>query len=335
MRAYTSPTGGRCCYLVPARRPPQVMHPRGRPLRVEGTAALPGTVAREDWQSAGPIPLAAPPLPPETRTALAAAWREEARMEHASIAAFAKLSLELLALGAPPDLLAGAHQAAIEEVAHAQMAFALASSYAAEPVGPSPLQQATSVGQEPITFARLVEETLMDGCAGETAAAVEAACAAETATDPSVIAALRTIADDESRHAELAFRILAWALRTSPEESAPAVERTLARLRTEAHAAPDTPARPTETGLLGDDRGPLAPLRTEAHAALDTPARPTETGLLGDDRGPLARHGVLGSGERARIRRQVLCEVVIPAIESAALRVSSSACTSPTCAAAS
>ncbi|XXX78635.1 hypothetical protein WMF30_07650 [Sorangium sp. So ce134] len=61
------------------------------------------------------------------RGALAARRREIAALEHASlerasIASFARLSLELLALGVPPALLAGAQQAAMVEIAHARAA---------------------------------------------------------------------------------------------------------------------------------------------------------------------------------------------------------------------
>ncbi|MEZ4311518.1 MAG: ferritin-like domain-containing protein [Polyangiaceae bacterium] len=220
-------------------------------------------------------------LPADVRAALAAAWQEEARMEHASVAAFAKLSLDLLAFGAPPDLITRAHEAAMEEVTHAQLTFSLASAYAGTPIGPAPLRQAASAGHDPMTIARLVEETILDGCAGETAAAVEASCAADTSTDPGIARSLRGIAADESRHAELAFRIVAWALASAPEEAAPAVRRALTHLRAEL-------AR--------------APARLEVAAG----------------KGPLADHGVLGTTERARIRRDVLREVVIPALEQTA-----------------
>jgi hypothetical protein len=53
---------------------------------------------------------------------------------------------------------------------------------------------------------------------------------AEEARDPAVRALLHAIADDEERHAELAFRAIAWALREGGAEVARALERTVARL---------------------------------------------------------------------------------------------------------
>ncbi len=61
-----------------------------------------------------------------------------------------------------------------------------------------------------------VEEVLRtvfrEGCVGETVAALEAEEAAAHAEDPAVAEMLRDIAKDELRHAELAWRFVAWAL---------------------------------------------------------------------------------------------------------------------------
>ena len=60
-------------------------------------------------------------------------------MEHASIAAFARFSLELLAFGAPPDLVEQAQAAMADETRHAKLCFALAGAYAERPIGPGAL----------------------------------------------------------------------------------------------------------------------------------------------------------------------------------------------------
>jgi hypothetical protein len=51
-------------------------------------------------------------------------WAERAQMEHASIASFAKFSLQLVMVAAPPALLADAHDAAVDEIHHARVGFA-------------------------------------------------------------------------------------------------------------------------------------------------------------------------------------------------------------------
>lgn len=47
-------------------------------------------------------------------------WRLAGLAEHSSVAAFGRVALELMAVGAPGRLVAGAHQAAIDEVARLQ-----------------------------------------------------------------------------------------------------------------------------------------------------------------------------------------------------------------------
>src|SRR5207248_1646672 len=72
----------------------------------------------------------------DDREELARSWLVEARAEHASIAAFSALSLDLMAVGAPPRLLERAHRAALDEIVHARVCFALASAYAGEELAP-------------------------------------------------------------------------------------------------------------------------------------------------------------------------------------------------------
>jgi hypothetical protein len=129
-------------------------------------------------------------------------------MEHASIAAFGRFALELVALGAPSWALGETALAMGDETAHAEMAFALASAYAGHDVGPAPLPIDGALGEvnERSVFATLVRE----GCIGETLAAVLAAHALEEATDTAVRDVLVRIVADETRHAALAWRVAMW-----------------------------------------------------------------------------------------------------------------------------
>jgi hypothetical protein len=144
----------------------------------------------------------------------AAKWLAQARMEHASVAAFSTTSLRLLAHGAPPELVAGAHRAALEEIRHAQIAFALASAYAGTPLSPGGFDGASAM--HGVTLAELAIETFVDGCVGETLGAMAAAHEAETESDPVLANLLRGIAEDEARHADLAWQIVSWCVRREP-----------------------------------------------------------------------------------------------------------------------
>ncbi len=146
------------------------------------------------------------------RAVLARAWTEDALVEHASVAAFARTTLELMAAGAPADLLAAVQAAAADEVRHARVSFALAEAYAGAPVaaGAFPLPSAVVIETD---LPRLAASTFREGCVGETVVAILSARAAADATDPAAQALLRLVARDEARHAELAWRTLDWLLR--------------------------------------------------------------------------------------------------------------------------
>jgi hypothetical protein len=70
----------------------------GRPLRIRGEVVRAELEAVAGWQAAGPGPDVRA-LSPAARRALAAAWADVARSEHASVPAFARLSLTLVSLG--------------------------------------------------------------------------------------------------------------------------------------------------------------------------------------------------------------------------------------------
>jgi hypothetical protein len=177
----------------------------GRPLVVEGRARVAPAAARADW-----IARVEPDFEGIDREALAAYWAQAGAVEHASVASFARFALELLALGAPAGLVADAQRAGLDEIEHARLAYGLASAYAGEPIGPGPLDLgAIRVATERREVMRaLIEEA----CVGETLGVAEAMALAEAARDPALVRVHRRIAADEQRHAELAWRTLAWLL---------------------------------------------------------------------------------------------------------------------------
>ena len=125
--------------------------------------------------------------------------------------AFSRLSLSLVSLGAPAHLVQAALRAALEEIEHARLSFALAEAYALTPMGPGPLVELTSAPAVTVTSrADLARESLVDGCLLEGAAAAYAQVALARASDPAVRTALAIIARDEASHAELAWEIARW-----------------------------------------------------------------------------------------------------------------------------
>jgi hypothetical protein len=143
----------------------------------------------------------------------ARAWALAGSGEHASVAAFARLSLQLMALGAPSSLLRDVHQAALDEVKHAEQCWEFARLFGGAEVtaGAFPFQSSpnTSLG-----LAELAAAAVREGCLAETLGAHVLSVAAEQAPEPAVRAALLSMAEEEGRHAVLSFRIVAWALRS-------------------------------------------------------------------------------------------------------------------------
>lgn len=154
--------------------------------------------------------------------ARAAAWLRAGALEHASVVAFARLSLRLMACGAPNDLLAQVHQAAREETEHAEACWAMAKrlGVCAIRVGQFPFNESIAVDGD---LAKLATETVREGCLAETLGAHLAQVAASAARDPQIQAVLEKIAQEEARHAALSFRIVAWALRVGGEQVRQAV----------------------------------------------------------------------------------------------------------------
>ncbi len=211
--------GEQCCYLWCEQAC------CGRPLLVEGHARVATRVASGDWCGAECVVGAR--LDDVTRAALAAAWRTDAFFEHASIASFARFTLDLLALGAPPELLADAQRAAADEVEHARLCFSLAAALDVRRDGPGSINL-IGVGAT-TSLADAVGRAVEEGCVGETYAAMLARAQLEEATDSHARAALERIASDETAHAELAWRFVAWGVRVGGAPVRVAADEAFAR----------------------------------------------------------------------------------------------------------
>jgi hypothetical protein len=189
----------------------------GRPLLVDGRARTAVAAERGDWAAADPSVDTAD-LDPDTRATLSQHWVEVAALEHASVASFARFTLDLLATGAPPELLADAQRAGLDEIEHARLAYAFAGAYAGRRFGPGPLDlsSVTLSGSRRKVLRALVTEA----CVGETLGVAEALALARAVRDPALRGAHERIAEDEQRHAELGWRTLAWLLEGADDSTA-------------------------------------------------------------------------------------------------------------------
>lgn len=242
---------------VVAPMSPQKPH-AGRPLVHNGSAVVAARVESAAWID--DLSPEVNTIDPVTRAALAEAWLDDALAEHASVAAFTRVSMQLLAVGAPPELLDGAHRAAMDEVRHARQCFTLASMYGARWEAPGALAPdalRAAICERPA----IAREALLEGCLGEGVAAAVARASSETAEDPVVKGVLTAVADDETHHCELAWKILAWCLETGGAATADAVAEALKALSA-AEFTLDLPRGVDVTAWVASGR--MEPARAEA-----------------------------------------------------------------------
>ena len=235
-------------------------HCAGRPLREGNRVIVAEALPASRPPAAGPRDVRRP-LPRDVATGRATAedraraiaaehWVKNGLLEHASVAAFGRVALDLLTLGAPADLVAGAHAAALDELRHTELSFSLAAELGASVSGPGPLP-AIAGSPRPCTPDVLLRETFRDGCLGEAAAGLVLSAAARRAR-ADIAATLETMAADEAHHAELAWRTARWLAETF-EEAAAALREEVESLRAASPGAAILPRkrRPALAARLG------------------------------------------------------------------------------------
>ncbi|MFK7929130.1 MAG: ferritin-like domain-containing protein [Myxococcota bacterium] len=216
-------------------------------------------VVRSDWADGLALSIG---LCDADRAELAAHWTEIALLEHASVASFARHTLELMALGAPSHLLAQAQRAAADEVRHATAAFGLARAFGGTDVGPGPIDM---TGMAPrSTAAEILRALVVEGCIGETLGSAEARLSAGRSIGP-VRDVLASIVEDETRHALLAWRTARWML-----EQDPSLVSELEGLAFEPRPESQRPHRLAEHGLIAE--GERAALHRQVWRSVIGPA---------------------------------------------------------------
>ncbi len=246
----------------------------GRPFLVQGEARLAACIDRADWahvardEPAGDLAISL--LSERELRFVGERWAMMGSMEHASIAAFARFTLQLLELGAPSDLVELSQRAMLDETQHTRLCFDLASRYLGRAVGPGRLPTADALQETELVS--IVVTAFREGCVGETVATLEARAAGACAAEPEIQRALARIAEDELRHAELAYRFVSWAIAEHGASVRSAIAAELRQLELE---------------LVGPRTAPAS-----AAAA--------------------AAHGILSERNKLQVRRIALDEVVLP-----------------------
>ncbi|MFN7975175.1 MAG: ferritin-like domain-containing protein [Acidobacteriota bacterium] len=185
---------------------------RGRQLRRGGKVQLPPIVDGDDWARLA-MELSTDRA---DREALGAQWRANGQTEHASVAAFGQLTLQLLHLGAPPSLLAAAQRDALDEIRHAELCFSLARALDGKHESPGPFPAALRLsapgGSRRDALTRLAVTSLVDGALHEGLSARVIAELAKRAEAQSIQGVLLELARDEGRHAAHGWDVVDWCL---------------------------------------------------------------------------------------------------------------------------
>lgn len=231
---------------------------KGRLLRVRGRARLPAVARGDGWHDDAQPDIGA--LSVGERAIMAQVWLYSARMEHASVPAFAMLAQHLTALGAPAHLVERALQSGLDESRHARRCFAIARAYGATAWTAGPIDELAhaGVGASPVDLVRLAVGSLIDGALPEAIAAGVAGAGSRRAVDPVVRDALAMIASDERAHAELAWDVVRWCHDEDPGRVGPALAERAARLKHELTPQMPpipgiAPARLAELGMVDNE----------------------------------------------------------------------------------
>jgi hypothetical protein len=152
------------------------------------------------------------------------------------VVAFAQLERELAALGAPSRILKALAEARADEVRHAHVTAGLAKRFGATPPAVR-VKRGRNRGALAIAI-----ENAREGCVRETLGAAIALHRAQRAKDAEVASAMRSIAEDELRHARLSWELMEWldAKLTARGRAAVrrALDREIAALETELASPP-------------------------------------------------------------------------------------------------
>ena len=174
------------------------------------------------------------------------AWlAHTADLERVSVDAFRTLASELAHLRAPAALVRAARRAERDEVRHARDVGALAvlagATLSTEPVPPAPVRDLEA----------LALENAVEGCVRETYGALVAAWQAAHASREDVRRVMAPIAREEAQHADLAWRVHAWAMPKLSAEARARVEAAFDRAVEELAAAAGVAVAPELVSELG------------------------------------------------------------------------------------
>ncbi len=179
-----------------------------------------------------PIPWAqstAASLTAAERARLAETWRRRSAAEYLAVSTFSVLCIDLVAAGAPADVLSHCVRAQLDEIRHAELAVRMVEVYGGQRI--EPVAGMSSLPDDPKQpkLHQAVANTLLVSCVSETYATTVLTATRDLTTDPVAHAVLTSIYSDEVMHARLGWSYLRWALDKGGQPVADAAAKMVPR----------------------------------------------------------------------------------------------------------
>lgn len=151
-------------------------------------------------------------LSPAERSRLAETWTRRSAAEYLAVSTFAVLAIDLVAAGAPADVLSLCMRAGIDEVRHAELCLRMIEIYGGKRVMPPPGMSSLPDDPERPKLHQALANTMLVSCVSETYATTVLTATRDLTTDPVAHAVLTSIYSDEVMHARLGWSYLRYGI---------------------------------------------------------------------------------------------------------------------------
>jgi hypothetical protein len=146
------------------------------------------------------------------RARLAETWKRRSAAEYLAVSTFSILAIDLVAAGAPADVLSHCVRAQLDEIRHAELAVRMVEIYGGERIAPLPGMSKLPENRRVPAVQQAVSNTLLVSCVSETYATTVLTATRDLTTDPVAHAVLTSIYSDEIMHARLGWSYLRYAI---------------------------------------------------------------------------------------------------------------------------
>jgi hypothetical protein len=151
-------------------------------------------------------------LSPAERQRLAETWTRRSAAEYLAVSTFAVLAIDLVAAGAPADVLSLCMRAGIDEVRHAELCLRMIEIYGGKRVMPPPGMSSLPDDPERPKLHQALANTMLVSCVSETYATTVLTATRDLTKDPVAHAVLTSIYSDEVMHARLGWSYLRYGI---------------------------------------------------------------------------------------------------------------------------